>query len=463
MAMTRHVPAAPEAMTMSLRIRIILAISSMLLISMALGAGLSWLHAIRSVRAEMDGALAVGVQTIESRAGHPSAVDSDLERLVAEFNGDRHLRASLLDSNGKILSRSSLLPSANPVPAWFAWLIGRDAPGARIALPNTGRDGATIILQTDPGNEMTEVWTDVRDNLASAAIFCALTFPMIFWLLGRALAPLESLSRAFLDIGTAGPSAKVDELGPPELVRLARGFNAMVERLELFETRNARLREQLLTIQEEERVELARDLHDDIGPYLFAIRVDAAAIRTSLEGAGQTALMTQLRAIEDGVIHVQQQVKAILGRLRSGGLPEFGLSQALANLTAFWRARHPGIDIILESEGAENGFGATLDPAIYRLVQESLSNAIRHGEPRSVLVRIDGSSPDEVVIRVENDGARLAPRGGGLGLRGMAERVTSLGGDLSVRDRPHGPGVQVIARLPFQHLSIHPPERSVAA
>jgi two-component system sensor histidine kinase UhpB len=448
---------------MSLRIRIILAISSMLLVSLAFGAGLSWIHAIRSVRAEMDGALAVGAHMIESQAERVSAAGwrrSDFERVIAAFNGDRHLRASLLDANGSVVAQSSLMPPSDPAPAWFARLLGRDAPGLRIPLPDALRGGVTVILQTDPRNEMTEVWTDVRDTLAIIAIFCALTFPVVFWLLGRALAPLETLSRAFLDIGSNGPSTRVDERGPPELARLARGFNAMVERLALFESRNARLREQLLTIQEEERIELARDLHDEIGPYLFAIRVDAAAIHASLEGGRGSALRNQVRAIEDSVVHVQHQVKAILGRLRSGGLPEFGLSQALANLTAFWRSRHPAIEIGLDSAGAKNGFGAALDAAIYRIVQESLSNAIRHGEPRSVLVRIDGGSGAEVVVNVENDGARFMPggAGGGLGLRGMAERVTALGGDLSVRDRPRGSGVQVIARLP-----IHPSNRTIAA
>jgi two-component system sensor histidine kinase UhpB len=435
---------------MSLRVRIILTIGAMLSISLAFGAGLSWLHAVRSVRTEMEAALNVGAHVIES-AVRDNRDSGKLAQAIASFDGDRHLRAMLVDANGRILAQSTLLTPTDPAPDWFAALIGRDQPALTIALPAISAD---VILRTDPRNELTEVWTDIGDALAITAIFCGLTFPIIHWLLGRALAPLNALSRAFLAIGSDEPHASVKEEGPPELVHLARGFNAMVARLALFENRNARLREQLSTIQEEERVQLARDLHDDIGPYLFAIRVDAAAIRRSLDAAGQTAFNTQIEAIESAVGHVQQQVRSILIRLRSGGLPEFGLHQAITNLAAFWHSRHPGIEIDVDSLACGDGFGPTLDGAIYRIVQESLHNAIRHGSPNAVSVRIDAPSGAEVVIEVEDDGAGLAPAGraDGLGLRGMAERAASLGGALSIRDRIDRRGVTVTARLPLETM-----------
>jgi two-component system sensor histidine kinase UhpB len=437
---------------MSLRFRVVAAIFVALLISLAAGAGVSWFHAVRSVRAEMSAALAVGASTIQSAAAHMEAdasSEGDLEQLIAAFDGDRHLRATLIGPAGAIAARSALLIPAQPVPRWFARVIGSDPPSARIALPERLAGGGAVLLETDPQNEMTEVWTALGDNLEMLAVFSMLAFPAIYWLLGRALKPLQTLSQAFLEIGSSDSAVRVPERGPPELSRLAQGFNAMVGRLEAFEAKTGRLSEQLLTIQEEERTELARDLHDDIGPYLFAMRVDAAALHRAATHAGQDDIARQAVTMIEGIAHVQHEVKAILGRLRSGGLAEFGLAQALDNLTAFWRSRHPDIAIAFEGPLARS-FGEALDGAVYRVIQESLNNAIRHGKPQTISISIAQNPEDEVVIEIRDDGRGLPQAAGnrGFGIRGMIERVTALGGDLSIHDRSDGPGVVVTARFP---------------
>jgi two-component system sensor histidine kinase UhpB len=298
---------------------------------------------------------------------------------------------------------------------------------------------------------MTEVWTEFGDDLQVLLLFSLITFSMIYWILGRALRLLGRISDAFADIGPDGDVGPLPDQGPPELARLARGFNAMIDRLARTETKNRRLAEQLSTIQEEERAELARDLHDEIGPYLFAMGVDASAAKKLAETRGQGDIADHLQSIRDGVVHVQQQVKAILGRLRSGTLGDFGLLQALESLTSFWRSRHGGVKITVETVGFEKGFGEAFDSAVYRIVQESLSNAMRHGKPRSVAITIDAGSAHEVVVRIVDDGGGLktSPETRGFGLRGMAERVTALGGDLDIRARTDIAGVIVTARLPY--------------
>lgn len=438
---------------MSLRYRLILAIALMLLISLMLGGGLAWLHAARSVATEMDAALAVGEHTARTVIPYIETGSDDsgrLRQLVGAFDGDRHLRAMLVDANGKIVASSSLAIPPQPVPAWFAEALGRHTPSSRLELPSNPV-AASILLATDPGNEMTEVWTEFGDDIQILLIFGIVTFPMIYWILGRALRPLGRISEAFTDVGPNMAVQPLAEDGPPELVRLARGFNAMIDRLAWTETKNRRLHEQLSTIQEEERAELARDLHDEIGPYLFAMGVDAAAAKTLAEARGQGEIVSQLQSIRDGVIHVQHQVRAILGRLRSGTLQEFGLRQALENLASFWRSRHGAVTITVQTVGFDNGFGEAFDGAVYRIVQESLNNAMRHGKPRSVAVTIDASLDHEVVVQVSDDGGGLkaSAETRGFGLRGMAERVTALGGHLDIRARADTAGVVVIARLPF--------------
>jgi two-component system sensor histidine kinase UhpB len=438
---------------MSLRYRLILPIALVLLVSLTLGGGLAWLHAVRSVATEMDAALAVGQHTVETVIpfmGKGEEGDADLRQLIGTFDGDRHLRANLIGPDGKRLASSTLFVPPDPVPSWFARALGSDEPSVRLPLP-AGQAGAAILLETDTGNELTELWTEFGDDIQMLLVFSAVTFPMLYWITGKALRPLGRVSIAFTDIGSGMSIQPIAEVGPPEIVALARGFNAMIDRLAQAETKNRRLNDQLSTIQEEERAEIARDLHDEIGPYLFAMGVDAAAIQKAAEARGQVEIVAQIRSVREGVAHVQQQVKAILGRLRSGNLVEFGLKQALENLTSFWQSRHGEVTIAVTMTGMEGGFGEAFEGAIYRVVQESLNNAMRHGRPRRVTISIDASSRHEVLVEVADDGSGLkrSPDSRGLGVRGMIERVTALGGDLDIQERKTGPGVVVIARLPY--------------
>jgi two-component system, NarL family, sensor histidine kinase UhpB len=123
-------------------------------------------------------------------------------------------------------------------------------------------------------------------------------------------------------------------------------------------------------------------------------------------------------------------------------------------MVEFWRQRHPKIrfELSIPPDGAS--FGALLDITIYRIVQESLSNAVRHGDPAEISVSVaampaDGPEPDRVTVEVTNDGHEMDKTAGfGFGLTGMQERVHALGGRLVLMREP-GLGLSVTATLPF--------------
>lgn len=438
---------------MSLKFRLVLLVGLMLLVSLALGGGLAWWHATRSVATEMQAALLTGQQTVRTVIPHIGPDEdggASLRQLIDTFNGNRHLRATLIGADGKMIAVSALLPPPEQVPRWFArTVISRAAPSASLVLPET-LGGGSILLETDPRNELTEVWTDIVDDIRVLVLFALITFPAIYWTLARALVPLQRLAHGFREVGATSLAGHVAEEGPPELRRLAAGFNAMVDRLAAIEAKNRRLADQLSTIQEDERAELARDLHDEIGPYLFSMGVDAAASLSGAEARGDEDLAAQLRTIRDGVTHIQHEVRAILARLRTGSLTDFGLPQAIHNLTTFWRSRRPDVTIAVSARAAD-GFGEVLDGAIYRIVQESLSNAMRHGEPKQIEIVIDATAGHDVLVEVKDDGGGLRSSGGprGFGIRGMVERTTTLGGNLEIFAAERPAGVRVVARLPL--------------
>jgi len=438
---------------MTLRARLIVLVGFVLLVSLLSGGMLASWHAAQSARTEMQAALLSGEHRVRDSIEHLAEVadrDGDLKRLIATFNADRHVRATLLDSAGHSVASSVLSTPLHPEPEWFFELLGVGPTTTLLPIGDAGTAGKAIKLQTDPHNEVSEVWTELRDAMAIVLLFCILSFVLIYWTAGHGLRPLEMLSAGFGTIGSGDYEARVEEGGPPEVVRLARAFNAMAERLGALEARNERLHTQLLTIQEEERADLARDLHDDVGPFLFAVNIDVASIAAAAEARGDVETLERGRSIREAVSHMQKHVKSILGRLRPTGLTDIGLARAVDNLGVFWRRRHPELSIHFDVGAPDVSFGDVVDATLYRLIQESLTNAIRHGRPRNIKVTIRSEDEGDILLQVADDGVGFAESAArtGLGLRGMQERIAALGGSLSVRNHSDGNGASVTARLP---------------
>jgi two-component system, NarL family, sensor histidine kinase UhpB len=439
---------------MTLRVRLIVLVAFVLLVSVLLGGMLALWHAAQSARTEMEAALLSGEHRVrDSMVYLPEVADreGDLRRLIATFNDDRHVRASLMNAHGKSVAQSVLSTPRNPTPEWFFDLLGVRPSARLISIGPTVAEEA-IALETDPHNEVSEVWTEFRDGMVIVLVFCVLSFAIIYWTAGRSLRPLETLSAGFRTIGRGDYGTRVAESGTPEVAHLARAFNLMAERLGALEERNERLHTQLLTIQEEERADLARDLHDEVGPFLFAVNIDVASIARLAAAHGDEEILERGRSIREAVSHMQKHVKSILGRLRPTGVTEIGFAQAVENLGVFWRRRHPEISIEFDVGAPNASFGDVADATLYRLIQESLTNAIRHGRPRAIKVSIQTQDQGDILLQVSDDGVGLTASAErtGFGLAGMKERISALGGTLTVRNHADGKGASVTAHLPRQ-------------
>jgi two-component system, NarL family, sensor histidine kinase UhpB len=437
---------------MSLRLRLVIAFAIPLALSLVFGCALVGWHATRSVRAELTAALEVGRQSV--RGGIEELASSadpehELHGLIRTFDGNRHVRAALLSPSGAVLGQSRLLSPAITVPGWFRNLIGPRIPPSDIAVPPNQADGLTVRLQADPTNEAGEVWGEFSDTVLALAVFCALALAFITWTVRRLLRPVGGLVSGLARIGSGDYDARVVEEGPAELATLAGGFNRMAERLTAIEAQNLRLQTQIARLQEEERAELARDLHDEIGPSLFAISITAAAIGELAKAGRSAGIPEQVQAIRTVVAGAQRHIKDILGRLRPVCAIEPGLCPAIQSLVAFWRTHCPAIAFAVDLSIDEAMIGDPLREAIYRIVQEALSNAVRHGRPSRVEVAIT-SDADEIVLRVSDNGAGspVADRTG-FGLIGMRERVAALAGTISIAASEAGSGWRVVVRLPL--------------
>jgi two-component system sensor histidine kinase UhpB len=444
---------------MSLRVRLVLWLGCVLAVTLGLGCALAGWRAEASVRAEMQAALGAGRQTVANSIAEiigSAGQLRELRHIVTTFDGNRHVRAALVDSKDEMIARSLLQRPAEAAPAWFRRLIDPTLPQAILTVPpSPGWEiGGTITLTADAANEISEVWGQANDTLRVLAVFFGLTVLLIHWTIGRALAPLARLSAAFGRIGAGDYSARQNAAGPPEFARLASGFNRMAEHLGQAEAQNAMLREQVLTLQEEERAELARDLHDDIGPLLFAAGIDAAGIPALLEGGQAAEAAERADAIRESIASMQHHIRAILGRLRPLSFGSVGLADAIENIVAFWRGRYPEIGFTLDVAQEDEALDEAVRTTVCRVVQESVCNAVRHGAPAHIAVHVSRDQAD-IVVRVDDDGAGPGVEGltPGFGLVGMQERVRAQAGTLAVTPRFGGRGLAVTARLPCEVLA----------
>lgn len=200
---------------------------------------------------------------------------------------------------------------------------------------------------------------------------------------------------------------------------------------------NRELAHQHLRIQEAERKHLARELHDELGQYLNAIKLDAVSI-------GESDASTR---IVQSVDHVHSVVNDMIRRLRPAGLDELGLTDALENCVDHWRQRLPNARFTLRTAGTFDGLSELLNVTLYRLVQEGLTNSYKHAAATRIDVTL--RREEDIVLTVQDDGrgTDLSQRKAGFGLNGMRERVELLGGRFDMHST-RGGGFTIEAHLP---------------
>lgn len=215
-----------------------------------------------------------------------------------------------------------------------------------------------------------------------------------------------------------------------------------------------------LAVQEEERRHLARELHDELGQCITAIQADAETIR---DHAGYRDLLVNnsASAILDVSAHLYDVVHCMIQRARPGVLDDLGLVLAIEDLLNDHRARHPGVEYELVTEGDSGALGEQINITLYRVAQECLTNITRHSGATQVMLHLETTSsanqPDSagtpatvrLVVTDNGRGLQAGGAGQGLGIAGMRERVEALGGEFALSGNPGG-GVTVTAIIPVQ-------------
>jgi signal transduction histidine kinase len=249
---------------------------------------------------------------------------------------------------------------------------------------------------------------------------------------------------------------RLEERVAERTAELAATNAALTAEIGMREAAEADRRELLLrlgTAQEDERRRIARELHDQLGQLLTALGLGLKAIEAATPDPSPAR--PQLARLRELTNQISREVHQLAVDLRPTALDDLGLQAALASYAEAWSERS-GVAVDFQSTvpDAERLPGAS-ETALYRVVQEALTNVLRHAKARRVSLVLQWSS-DQAVVVVEDDGVRFdadsvttpARDGRRLGLLGMRERVALVGGTLTIESSP-GRGTTIIACVPL--------------
>jgi signal transduction histidine kinase len=199
--------------------------------------------------------------------------------------------------------------------------------------------------------------------------------------------------------------------------------------------------------QELERRRLARELHDETGQALTSILLGLKGLE---DAVGSDDARSAVAGLRDLVVATLQDVRRLAVELRPKVLDDFGLVPALERLTESFAAQTE-IDVRFESGLGDERLAEEVETALYRIVQESLTNVVKHAHARVVSIVL-ARKLDAVAVVIEDDGSGFDPsaaRDGGFGLEGMRERAGLLEGKFQIESREGG-GTTIVAEVPLQ-------------
>jgi len=440
----------------SLRSRVVLVLTALLVLVLVVGS-IAWVRETRhAIQEEIQAASRVAEQWLivlvdeTVRDG-----DEGLARLMSHLSAVGRVRANQLE----VFGPEGELRYVSPAPTYKA---GRFAPSwcAELLTPELAtRDYAAGELQIrmvpDASRAVLDAWDNVVAGFGWACALLVFGWVVSRAALDRALAPLAQIRDALVRGAEGDFQTRLPAYPVAEVDLLARSYNRLADSLDSTRAQNARLEQdqafsrELHARLEEERRVIARELHDELGQSITAVRAIAGAIMQRSEqlppihGSAQ-AILAMSGQMQDGV-------RSILQRLRPGSaVADVAIADAVRDYCSLWSNHHPSVQVVLDLATLNAPVPEKLALTVLRLLQESLTNVARHAGATQVEVSLKRiGAMLELRVRDNGRGFSGAAAPDRFGVLGMRERVSELHGELYFESPPSG-GLSVCARLPHR-------------
>ncbi len=491
----------------TVRTQLLIAVGLITLFALIIAGAVSVINARNATRAEIEGSLEMAKHFVRVTV-QALQTDSQTESLAKKFNQLssrlqlarlRQVRIYVADVSGKLVQVSpqeNKAPSVKSAPAWFAALVAPSVTPKELSVVMAEPEGGallmveqsrnmvprtwtlgTVVIAGEPADEIAEIWQDVSSVAMVWLILVALILALLYLVLGRILHPLANLARGMLKLEDGDYATRLERPRAQELGVIAGRFNKLAEALGRARQENVRLYGQLITVQEDERRELANELHDEASPCLFGIMANAMSVerlterrndRKSLEVKGHIGEILKITE------RLKSMTRAMLKKLRPVALGRVALPALVEDLLGELQRRYPEVELSPSIKTRPASYGETIDLTVYRCIQEGVTNAIRHGKADTVRVElfekqrphgangsnganghngVNGSNGHAMngdakmlQLLIHDDGCGILPETPlGFGLTAMRERINALGGSCAIQNAPeHGATLRVV-------------------
>jgi two-component system sensor histidine kinase UhpB len=390
--------------------------------------------------------------TIEDRvrsAPDAAAALAAAAAAVRESQPLRHVRITLQDSVGRTVAATALDADQG---GWLAAELANGSGRAHLSYPLNWSGGSlgSLRVSANPRSEVSEIEERAESDLLLLVLVILAMAGAVYFMVRRGLRPVGQIQSALSQLQAGALATRLPHFRVKDLDDISDSFNHCAQAMQSAAAQRRALNLRLIGVEEEERRRLARELHDELGQSLTAIKVDAAYMEREARGV-LPGVVTCARGVGEVVDSIMALTRSMLNRLRPHELETVGLRGTLQDMVAVWQVRVADrFSCTLDFEGPIDSLSPELNITLYRLIQECLTNTVRHSRARVIAIRIQVAQ-DQVQLRVsESEVASgvVSEATGGTGLDGMRERVEAQGGALQLLWQPMG-GMLLTASMPI--------------
>ncbi|OQK18110.1 histidine kinase [Methyloprofundus sedimenti] len=331
----------------------------------------------------------------------------------------------------------------------YQWLFN---PGLEIKREITfkGRKHGALSLTPSAEKELARAWENLRVLLTLSAFTIVAVCLLVYLSIRQALRPAQVIVTGLKKMQSGDLTVRLPDFKLLEWQQTATAINDLASSQQQLLNERKQLTYKLITLQDQERRYLARELHDELGQCLAAINALAASITQTAEQECPV-LVDEAKNISRINDHIMQTVRELLVKLRPAEVDELGLEASLNSLLSEWNTRAGRkIHYCLMIKGDCAQLAEPLPMTLFRLIQEGITNIAKHAHASSATIELTINS-DRVTLTISDNGSAELPfkPNSGMGLLGMRERVSALGGQLNLENNKSG-GLRVHITIPLQ-------------
>jgi len=437
---------------MSIRALINLRIIASVILILIFSAVIAIWQARSSVENEVDSSINLAVQMIEfgfSQLPDKSKENDAWLEQLATMQPVRHLNISIEDNieENKTASKSNKPLYVDEeeddiTPDWFIKAVMVDFLTHNYDIKIADGSTKTIFITANPMDEISEAWGETKAFFWSIVLMLFIIFFTVNLVFNSMLQAVKTILSGLRQVESGHFDHVLPHFKIRELDAIATEVNGISVALKTAQQNNQALARHTMQIQETERQNMSREMHDEMGQSLTAIKAMAITCQQD-----NTDVKTVTSTIVDICNHLSVVVRSMMKTLHPLSLTELGLGPTLSDLVREWQRRSPELQFNLNYDAALEKLSHDITIHVYRIVQECLTNVVRHANASEVAVLVVKRG-NKVWITVSDDGQGNQLNSPGFGLLGMRERAENLGGQFTLESALNG-GVNVVVQLPY--------------